>query len=102
MDQRQGLNQEMFSRSGFRLRRLRSGKTNWLIFSEKRSKYGPVSGQYVYFRAKKSNTVKGIYRVWVSGVGSRKHIASYMDDFGAENEDIRPKTIYFLSLIYDI
>jgi len=26
--------------------------------------------------------------VWVSGVGSWKHIAAYMDDFGAKNDDI--------------
>ena len=46
------------------------------------------------FRGKKSNIVKGIYRVWVSGVGSRKQIAAYMADFGAKNGDIGLKHLF--------
>jgi len=51
---------------------------------------GQFQGNNCIFRGKKGNIVEGTYMAWVSGVGSWKHIAAYMDDFGAKNGDIGP------------
>ncbi len=60
---------------------------------------GQFQGNNCIFRGKKGNIVEGTYMVWVSGVGSWKHIAAYMDDFGAKNGDIGPQNTYFWGFI---